>query len=160
MKIINGEGILNPFIAIVGEAPGAEEEIAGRPFVGRSGQLINSIMSELGIDRSQTYITNAVKFRPENNRTPTDVEISDWRSLLIEELYLVKPKIVITLGTVALKALKPSLDFKITKIRGQLITEYPYLVMPTFHPSYCLRNPNETDKLKEDFKKVLEYANR
>jgi uracil-DNA glycosylase len=168
MKIINGEGILNPRIAIVGEAPGADEEVAGRPFVGRSGQLLNSIMSELGIDRSQTYITNVVKFRPDKNRTPTDDEIKEWRPFVLEELYVVQPKIIITLGTVATKALcgfptDPHLkDVKITQCRGLLaFNEYTHLnFIPTFHPSYCLRNPKEVAKLKEDFKKAIDYANR
>ena len=161
MKIVNGVGILNPKIAIVGEAPGAEEEIQGKPFVGRSGKLINKIMSELGINRDECYITNVVKFRPENNRTPTDKEIDQWRPLLFQELNTIQPKIIITLGAIATKALYGNFDFKITKLRGQLefndeISLYFY---PTLHPSYCLRNPKETEKLIEDFKLALEFAN-
>lgn len=166
MKMIPGTGILNPDIAIVGEAPGAEEEIQGRPFVGRSGQLINKIMQDLSIDREKCYITNVVKFRPENNRTPTDDEIHIWRSLLLEELYVVQPKIIITLGAVATKALACSLpsdqikDVKITKCRGELaFNEYMHLnFIPTFHPAYCLRNKNETDKLVSDFQQAVNFV--
>jgi uracil-DNA glycosylase len=167
MKIVNGEGILKPKIAIVGEAPGQIEEALGKPFVGPSGKLLNSVLDELGIDREDCYITNAVKFRPPGNRTPTDEEIMHWRSSLLEELYAIDPKIIVTLGAVATKALfncgEPGdqlKDVKITKIRGTIeFNEYAHLhFIPTLHPSYCLRNPKETDKLREDFKKALEYA--
>ena len=158
MKIVNGEGILNPKIAIVGEAPGEIEEALGRPFMGPSGKLLNSILDELYIDRDDCYVTNAVKFRPPDNRTPTDNEIIQWRNLLLEELHRVNPQVIVSLGATALHALMPSLEFKITKIRGQVVTTSPYTIIPSLHPSYCLRNPKETDKLKADFKKALEYV--
>lgn len=170
MKMVNGEGILNPDICIVGEAPGADEEVQGRPFVGRSGKLIDKLLEELGIDRSKCYITNVVKFRPENNRTPTDDEINQWCYLLREELEMVKPKVVVTLGSVATKGLlfggiaAMGKDLKITKIRGSFkesnftVSKGYLTVLPTLHPSYCLRNPNETDKLKQDLKTALEYT--
>ena len=165
MKIVNGEGILNPKIAIVGEAPGQLEEATGKPFVGPSGKLLNSILDELGIDREDCYVTNAVKFRPDNNRTPTDDEIIQWQTLLQEELYTIQPKIILTLGAVATRAMMTSApegleEIKITKIRGELLfNEYTHLYfIPTLHPSYCLRNQKETDKLKADFKQALEYA--
>ena len=169
MKIINGIGILNPKIAIVGEAPGAEEEIQGKPFVGRSGQLINKIMSELGINRDECYITNVVKFRPENNRTPTNDEIMFWQPFLFMELQIVNPKIVICLGSIAYKAMSNNFKVKITQDRGNYHTvtlfdagdniakQIDYI--PTFHPSYCFRNPNQTEKLIEDFKRALEWVN-
>lgn len=165
MKIVNGEGILNPKIAIVGEAPGEIEEALGRPFMGPSGKLLNSILDELYIDRDDCYVTNAVKFRPPDNRTPTDDEIKVWQTLLQEELYVVNPKIVVTLGAVATRAMLTSApsdleEIKITKLRGEILfNEYTHLyILPTLHPSYCLRNPKETDKLKADFKKALEYV--
>lgn len=167
-KMIHGVGIVNPDIAIVGEAPGAEEDKQGQPFVGRSGLLINNALAQLGINRADCYITNVVKVRPENNRTPTDEEIKQWRTLLLEELYIVQPKIIITLGAVATKALacsdptEPIKDLKITKIRGIIgFNEYTHLYfIPTLHPAYCLRNPKETVKLLEDFKEALKYVRR
>jgi len=157
MKLINGEGPMFPDIAIVGEAPGAEEEIQGRPFVGRSGKLVNKLLEELGIDRSKCYITNVVKFRPENNRTPTDEEIKEWSPSLFEELSKIHPKLIITLGSVATKALFCNFNIKITKVRGNVELFKRFAVLPTFHPSYCLRNPKETDKLRQDLKTALEY---
>lgn len=168
IKIVNGVGHRNPPIAILGEAPGADEESQGHPFVGRSGQLINKIMQELDIDRTSCYITNVVKFRPEGNRTPTREEIVEWTPLLYEELKLINPTLIISLGAVAFKALSGMDNIKLTSHRGKIydssiirkvdgsIKHIPYLV--TFHPAYCLRNPNELPKLVEDFRKAKEYA--
>lgn len=135
MKLINGEGPRFPDIAIIGEAPGSEEEIQGRPFVGRSGKLVNKLLEELGIDRSKCYITNVVKFRPENNRTPTDEEIKEWRPSLLKELDQVQPKIIITLGSVATKAFLKDYMLKITKARGIIRSIEGKIILPTFHPS-------------------------
>lgn len=161
MKIVNGIGKLNPDIAIVGEAAGAEEEKQGIPFVGRSGKLLDKLLQELDIKREDCYITNVVKFRPEDNRTPTNKEIDIWKSLLVEELMLVNPKIILTLGTTAFKALSNK-QVKISKIRGTLqVKEDDYenilLFLPTFHPNYALRNSFGYDIMKEDFKKALEF---
>jgi len=161
LKLINGVGVLNPDIAIVGEAPGAEEEIQGKPFVGRSGQLIDRIMKELNINRYECYITNVVKVRPENNKTPTNDDIMIWQSYLWFELHKVNPKIILALGSIAYKALKDVFSVKITKDRGQVFkTSSGLSYIPTFHPAYCLRNPNETEKLKLDFRKAIKYVRR
>ena len=176
IKLINGIGVLNPDIAIVGEAPGAEEETQGKPFVGRSGRLIDRIMEKVGLDRSNCYITNVVKFRPKRNKTPTDKEILEWQEYLATELTYVSPKLIITLGVVPFKAVNgyfPSLhknEFKITENHGQIlessiarnktIAPYYFSYLPTFHPAYCLRNPKVTQKLEDDFKKAVEHVRR
>lgn len=166
MKLVKGEGTKNSLLAIVGEAPGAEEEKQGRPFVGRSGKLVDSILEKLGISRNECYITNVVKYRPENNKTPDDGEIYRWRAPLLEELYNIHPRIILTLGTVATKAvscldpLEPIKDIKISKYRGKLnFNEYINVhFIPTFHPAYCLRNTKESDKLLIDFKYAIDFA--
>jgi uracil-DNA glycosylase family 4 len=161
MRIVNGEGIVNPKIAIVGEAPGDLEDMLGRPFVGRSGKYLNKILKELGIDRKQLYITNAVKFKIPKNRALTEDEIAKWYFFLREELYIVKPQIILTLGTTATKALllyQYADAVKVTKIRGQIFDFGPLKFIPTFHPSYCMRFPGGTELFKEDFRKALEYV--
>lgn len=172
IRFVPGVGCLNPDIAIIGEAPGREEEDQGIPFVGRSGEIINQIMHELNISRRACYITNAVKFRPTNednsNRTPTDEEIDKYYPLLYEELKLVNPKITICLGSTAYKALSGNRKLKITQDRGNvynsvttddemnIISKFMYL--PTFHPSFILRYPDKYEILKSDFQKALDYV--
>ena len=161
MKIVNGEGILNPKIAIVGEAPGEIEEALGRPFMGPSGKLLNSVLDEFGIDRDECYITNVVKFRPEGNRTPTEDEIDKWRPLLQQELLIVNPKFVICLGATAMKAISGANHAKITEHRGKLYnTIWGMDYLSTWHPSYVLRNRSEYDTLKKDFELALTLASK
>lgn len=162
-KSVFGEGDANADIVFVGEAPGFEEDQQGRPFVGRAGQLLNDIITKgMGLRREDVYICNVLKCRPPQNRTPSPEEIVACCPYLYEQLRLIRPKIIVALGSPAAKTL---LDTKlsITRLRGQFhdfypdgpMTGEPIRLMPTFHPAYLLRNPSAKAKVWEDIKKVL-----
>lgn len=154
MKLFVGpEGPVNAQIVLIGEAAGETEENEGRPFVGKSGQLLNECLLKADLRRDECYVTNIVKYRPTDNATPSDDELEKWRPLLIEELRLVKPQVIVTLGASALKALTLNYDVKITKERGksglfQLGEGFgSTIIIPAFHPSYCLRSGSAATKL-------------
>lgn len=159
MKYIYGEGPLDAKIMIIGEAPGAEEEIQGRPFVGQAGKALDKVLDKLGINRKDCYITNVVKIRPEDNRTPTTDEIDDWRDTLIEEIKHYNPKVIITLGNTALKGVLGK-GLKVSKLRGKELKGYNYnqLIVPTYHPSYIRINPKLYDTWVKDFKLALDLS--
>lgn len=154
MKIINGEGSSKAKIIIVGEAPGAAEEELGRPFMGRSGSLLEEALYKANIKREDVYITNLVKIRPPDNRDPLSTEIAKFLPLLRQEIQTIKPKIVVTLGRISAQALLGR-GFKITRDRGvPHPTLSSYWVVPTFHPSYINRTPTS----KDDFFRDIKYA--
>jgi len=140
-RAVPGEGPDGAEILLVGEAPGRDEDRAGRPFVGRAGSLLNCCLEEAGIERSRVFITNAVKCRPPNNRRPKKDEIEACRPYLEDQMSLIQPKVVILMGNAATKAV---LDMEgVTSLRGQVFED---LFLVTFHPAAVLRNKN----LKED----------
>ena len=148
-QVVFGEGPVPAPIMIIGEGPGAQEDSTGKPFVGRSGQLLTKMLASVDLDRtSDVYITNIVKCRPPDNRVPTAHEISACRQYLNQQLALVRPYILITLGAPALKTLLQE-SKPISKVRGQwyrLPVAYqadPVYAMPLFHPSYLLRNDSK-----------------
>ena len=144
-KAVPGEGPDRAEILLVGEAPGREENRAGRPFVGRAGSVLNRCLDEAGIERSRVFITNAVKCRPPNNRRPKKDEIEACRPYLEAQIELVQPKVVILMGNAAAKAV---LDLEgVTSLRGQV---YGDLFLVTFHPAAVLRNGNLKDALVAD----------
>lgn len=134
-----GEGNLNAKLMLIGEAPGLNESLIGRPFVGRSGALLEQAFSQLNINREDLYIANIVKCRPPNNRQPTQIEIYTCNTYLYQQINIVSPKIICCLGSTATNELLMS-DYKITKVRGQEFSFGLMRVIPTFHPSYILRN--------------------
>lgn len=151
-------------ICIVGEAPGEDEDLQGFPFVGRSGQLLDKFLMEAGLDvKNDIYVCNILKCRPPNNRRPTDEESECCRPYLEEQLTLVNPKVLITLGNTATENLL-GLSQGITKLRGRFFNwsfqGKKTLAMPTYHPSYLLRNGNDDSKprqeFREDLRKVLD----
>jgi DNA polymerase len=148
-------GVGNPDaeLMFVGEAPGHDEDIQGEPFVGRAGQLLNRIIEAMGLKRSDVYIANVVKSRPPNNRAPLPEEMEACRPFLLRQIDIVKPKVICLLGAVAVRGLLQSKE-SITRIRGQFLRWRGILVMPTFHPAYLLRNPNEKRTVWEDMQKV------
>jgi uracil-DNA glycosylase len=151
-KIVYGEGDPNAEIMIVGEAPGQKEDELGRPFVGRSGQLLTQTLRSLGLQRSDVFITNVVKCRPPNNRTPTPLEVALYKKLfLLPEIKIINPKIIITVGSIALKALLDDCTKGITQIRGTVQTRNGLTIIPTYHPAYILRNPAELQNFINDF---------
>ena len=150
-KIVYGQGNPDAHLMIIGEAPGKKEDELGMPFVGRSGQLLTKTLQALGIDRKEIFITNVVKCRPPNNRTPTPQEILLYKNyFLIPEIRIIKPKIILTLGTIAFKTLLPEVTTSLTKTRGQIFEHNGSLTIPTYHPAYVIRAPKMFESFKND----------
>lgn len=145
-KLVFSEGSPNSKIMLIGEAPGAQEDETGIPFVGRAGKLLDQILLSQNITReNDIYICNTVKCRPPQNRVPTDAEKAECRKYLNSQMDIIKPAIIILCGATAVKSMM-KVKLGITKIRGQWF-EGPHgaKMMPIFHPSYLLRNPSEKE---------------
>lgn len=137
-----GRGNFQAEIMIIGEAPGQNEDEQGLPFVGKSGQLLDKILQSVGLSSDRdVYISNAIRCRPPENRTPSTQEIEACKPYLLEQIRLVDPKIILLTGATAVKALTGE-KRGITKIRGQWMEWEGRLCMPIFHPAYLLRNPS------------------
>lgn len=138
-------------LMIIGEAPGAEEDEQGMPFVGRSGKLINEELKLLGIDRNKVYVSNIVNWRPPENRTPTFEEINTFTPIIRKHIELVNPKFVLLLGATSMNALYAT-ESPISKVRGKIVDYNENTKMlVTFHPSYILRSEKNRVFLKQDF---------
>ncbi|GAQ95065.1 DNA polymerase [Thermodesulfovibrio aggregans] len=139
-----GEGSITAKLMFVGEAPGVDEDLQGRPFVGEAGKLLTSLIEKMGFKREEVYITNTVKCHPPMNRDPFETEISSCFEYLKKEIKIVLPKVIMTLGKVAtytLMGMHGKLkDLQISKIRGKVFFYEQIPVIPTFHPAYLLRN--------------------
>ncbi len=154
-KVVFGSGNWNAPILLIGEAPGFEEDKSGIAFVGKSGQLLEKILLACNFNREEhVFMSNIVKCRPPQNRTPSIAEQAACLPYLEKQIELVQPKIIITLGSTALKGLFGE-NLRITRERGNWKLWQNYLVMPTYHPSALLRNPNLKKDTWEDFKKVI-----
>lgn len=149
--IIFGEGDINARLMLIGEAPGAKEDELKRPFVGRSGQLLDRLLQEAGTERESVFITNIVKVRPPNNRKPTPQELERGKELLLKQIEIIQPTIICALGASALEGLLGQ-TAPISALRGNLLPFYDTLIMPTFHPAYILRNMKKRPILLEDLK--------
>lgn len=154
--LVFGEGSPRARLMFVGEAPGAEEDLQGRPFVGEAGQLLNRMLHKLGLRREEVYITNVVKSRPPGNRDPEADEVEACLPFLIKQIESIQPLVIVTLGRIATQSLLNTKD-PITKLRGKWQKFQGIRVMPTFHPSYLLRSPKERLKTWEDMQQVMEY---
>jgi DNA polymerase len=153
-KAVFGEGDPKAMVMFVGEGPGATEDSTGRPFVGRSGELLTKMIENvLQIPRQEVYITNIVKCRPPANRAPTESEALLCRPYLNRQIEMIGPKIIVTLGATAYKYLTND-ETSISKVRGHAIDTESYTLIPTFHPSYLLRNPSAKKEAFADMKKV------
>ncbi|MEJ5166141.1 MAG: uracil-DNA glycosylase [Thermoanaerobaculia bacterium] len=150
----------NPYspLMFIGEAPGEEEDKQGLPFVGRAGQLLTKLIKKMGLEREDVYITNIVKCRPENNRDPLPEEIEKCVPYLLEQIELIKPKVIVTLGRFSGGYLT-KMVVGIKQYRGKWFEFNGIPVMPTFHPSYLLRNPQERWHVWDDMKEVLKKLN-
>ena len=137
----------------VGEAPGFYEDRQGEPFVGAAGKLLTELLQSIGLERSDIYIANVIKCRPPNNRDPLPDEIDTCKPFLLQQIELIQPKLVCTLGNFATQTL---LERKvgITKVRGQVIRLEHFVVFPLFHPAAALHQGNLRVPLKEDFQKL------
>jgi uracil-DNA glycosylase len=155
-RLVFGEGNPDADLMFIGEAPGAEEDLQGLPFVGEAGQLLNKMLRNLGLEREEVYITNVVKSRPPGNRDPETDEIEACLPFLLKQIKAVRPRVIVTLGKVATQALLGTRE-PLTRIRGTWQRYDHIRVMPTFHPSYLLRFPKERHKTWADMQLVMEY---
>jgi len=142
---------------VVGEAPGAEEDRQGEPFVGRAGQLLNSMIAAMGVKREQVYIANILKCRPPNNRDPKPEEAELCRPFLERQISLVKPKLILAVGRIAAQNLLHT-DVTIGRLRGTVHKLGDLPVVVTYHPAYLLRSPGEKRKAWEDLKLAMSVA--
>lgn len=154
-NIVFGEGNKNADVMFIGEGPGADEDRLGEPFVGRAGKLMNMAFEALGLKREKVYIANVVKCRPPSNRNPEADETSACLDYLRNQVILVKPKIIVLLGSVALQNILGK-EYKITTSRGQWIEQKGILYMPTWHPAALLRDESKKIDFINDLKQVLE----
>jgi len=153
-KVVFGEGNPNADLLFIGEGPGANEDATGRPFVGRAGALLTKMIENvLFIKREDIYIANIVKCRPPNNRVPTEEEVELCLPYLLKQIELIKPKLIVTLGATAYKNLTGDAT-PISKIRGELLEFNGIKLIPTFHPSFLLRNPSAKKFAFLDLKKI------
>jgi len=153
-KFVFGEGPPDSNLMFVGEGPGRDEDLSGRPFVGRAGQLLNKIIEAMGYQRDQVFIANVVKCRPPGNRTPLPDEMAACSPILRRQIEAVDPKVIVVLGSTALKFFAGS-SASIMRMRGRFIEWENRVLMPTFHPAYILRNPRAKRDVWEDMKQVM-----
>lgn len=155
-NLVFGVGNEKAEVMFVGEGPGANEDLQGEPFVGRSGQLLDKYLAAIDLDRKKNiYIGNMVKCRPPQNRDPKPEEQDICINWLREQVRLMRPKIIVCLGRISAQRLI-SPDFKVTKQHGEFIEKGGILFMGTFHPAALLRNPNQKPDALEDFLKLKE----
>ena len=152
-NIVFGTGKRDADLMFIGEGPGADEDIKGEPFVGKAGKLMNMAFEGIGINREEVYIANIVKCRPPNNRNPEEDEIKACMDYLRNQVMLVKPKIIVLLGSVALKSILGN-EYGITASRGNWIAKKEILYMPTWHPAALLRDDNKKIEFWKDLKEV------
>jgi DNA polymerase len=152
-QVVFGVGNPNADLMFVGEAPGADEDIQGEPFVGKAGQLLTKIIEAIGLSRAEVYIANVIKCRPPGNRNPEPDEVAQCEPFLFRQVDTVKPKVIVALGKFAAQCLLRS-ETPISRLRGQ---EFPYrdaVLIPTFHPAYLLRNPSAKREVWDDMQRV------
>ena len=153
--IVFGEGNEKATLMFIGEGPGYDEDVQGRPFVGKAGQLLTKIIESINISREEVYIANIVKCRPPQNRNPEPDEIESCSPFLMRQILAIQPKIICALGTFAAQTLLKT-DTKITALRGKLYEVEGIKVVPTYHPAFLLRNPERKREVWEDMKKIAE----
>ncbi len=155
-NIVFGSGNPRAELMFVGEAPGADEDAQGLPFVGRAGQLLTKIIEAIEMRRDDVYICNILKCRPPGNRNPEPDEIASCEPFLFRQIAFVKPKVICALGTFGAQTLLRT-KAPISSLRGHFVDYRGAKLMATFHPAYLLRNPNEKRKVWEDMQKVRDY---
>ena len=159
-KVVFGEGKEDADLMFVGEGPGATEDSTGRPFVGRAGELLTRMIENvLHLSRSEVYIANIVKCRPPGNRVPSPTEAVTCRPYLLKQIELIQPRIIVAMGATAYRYLGND-ESPISRVRGHVIRQEGYLLIPTYHPSYLLRNPSAKKEAFHDLLKVKELLER
>jgi DNA polymerase len=152
-QIVFGVGNPKADLMFVGEAPGADEDLQGEPFVGKAGQLLTKIIEAIDLKREDVYIANVIKCRPPGNRNPEPDEVEQCEPFLFRQIDIVKPKVIVALGKFAAQCLLRT-DAPITRIRGREFSYRGAVLIPTFHPAYLLRNPSSKREVWEDMKRV------
>jgi len=160
-NLVFGDGNINSKIMIIGEGPGANEDMEGKPFVGRAGKLLNKMLEAIQLDRSKVYITNVVNFRPPENRKPTEDEIRRYLPYLISHIEIINPKILLLLGSTALNTLIGD-EVVISKARGKWIEKEvgnikPYIIA-SFHPAFLMRQPEQKKLAWIDLKMIRDKS--
>src|SRR5437773_5163563 len=158
-QTVFGVGKIDPEICFVGEAPGADEDRQGEPFVGPAGQLLNRIIVACGMKREDVYICNILKCRPPGNRTPLPNEAANCREYLEEQIDLVRPRFICALGACAAQNLLNT-TLSITKLRGRFLDYRGIPVLCTYHPAYLLRSPEKKKEVWDDMKVLLAKMGR
>jgi len=155
-SVVFGEGSDKARVVFVGEAPGEEEDLQGRPFVGRAGKLLDELIEKVGLARADVYICNVLKCRPPGNRDPEEGEVEACRDYLVTQLKLIRPRIICTLGRHAYNTLMGT-DERITEVRGVLTRYEGVPLLPTYHPSFLLRNSDRLKEAHEDMEKLRTF---
>ena len=160
-NMVFGMGNEKADILLLGEAPGAEEDRQGLPFVGQSGQLLDKALAAVGLDRTKVYITNILPWRPPGNRTPNTQEVALFRPYVIKHISLINPKVVVCLGGTSTKALLQTTE-GIMKLRGRWtsVEGISAKIIPTFHPAFLLRSPSQKKEFWRDFLVVKEEISK
>ena len=158
-QIVFGVGDPSAYLMFVGEAPGADEDIQGEPFVGRAGQLLTKMIEAMGFGREEVYIANVLKCRPPGNRNPEPDEIEQCEPFLFRQIASIQPKVIIALGAFAARTLLQTQD-PISRLRGRVFAFRGAQLIPTFHPSFLLRSPGYKREAWEDLKKALGLLGR
>ena len=154
-RTVFGVGSINARVVMFGEAPGADEDRVGEPFVGAAGQLLDKILVASGLKRAEVYIVNALKCRPPNNRTPTDAEIENCRPFFETQLETIQPEYIVCWGSVAVRAVLGSTD-SVGRLRGKFHSFRGAKVLVTYHPAYLLRTPDAKKLTWEDMKFLMQ----
>jgi DNA polymerase len=152
-QIVFGVGNPDADLMFVGEAPGADEDIQGIPFVGKAGQLLTKIIEAIGLQRDDVYIANVIKCRPPGNRNPEQDEVETCEPFLFKQIDIIKPKVIVALGKFGAQTLLRTLD-PISRLRGRVYNFRGAKLVPTFHPAYLLRNPASKREVWDDMKLV------
>jgi DNA polymerase len=158
-QIVFGVGNPRAGLVFVGEAPGADEDAQGEPFVGRAGQLLTKIIQAMGMQREDVYICNIIKCRPPNNRTPESEEILACQPFLVKQLQAIRPRFICALGGPAAQTLLRTKE-PISRLRGKFYDFHGIPLLPTYHPAFLLRNPYEKKTVWEDMKLLLREMQR
>jgi len=148
-QLVFADGNADADIVFIGEAPGKNEDLQGKPFVGAAGKFLNEMLEMIGLQREDIYITNIVKYRPPNNRDPEPAEKQEWLPYLQEQLAIIKPKLIVTLGRHSMDVLLPGL--KISQVHGQPKRYMGHVYLPLFHPAAALYNGGMRQTLIDDF---------
>lgn len=160
-QTVPGNGDPNAELMFIGEAPGANEDQQGLPFVGRAGQLLDELLAEIGLSRPEVFVANVLKCRPPNNRDPMPDEIGCCEVYLREQIEGIRPKLIVLLGRFATQYFLP--DATMGSARGQPFQAGPWLILPVYHPAAALRNSNLMQTLRQDFaiiRPLLDQAER